>query len=219
MSRRVRTSLLGVALIFGCTILMSACVDRDAQTTVSDVREAALSTEDREAPAGESPASAPEPAQIRLSSAGFVDGGVIPVIYARPGVEGGANVSIPLEWTGAPAKTRSYALALVDMHEMANEWIHWLVVDIDAGVSSLPEGSSRIEMVPGARELQTTFGSPGYEGPEPPIGSGDHEYRATIYALDVEKLEIDSDPDHQEFLAAIEGHVLARGTVTGIFGR
>ncbi len=164
-------------------------------------------------------ASEPEVGAMTLSTTAFEPGAEIPALYARVGVEGGANVSIPYEWSGMPSGTRSLALIVVDLHPIAHEWVHWLVVDMAPNTVALPEGASRIEIPAGARELENTFGEAGYEGPQPPEGSGGHEYRATVYALDVATLDVERNPDHGAFLEAIEGHVLAKGSVSGFFGR
>jgi len=46
------------------------------------------------------------------------------------------NVSPQLSWMGAPSETKSFALSMVDRHPVAGNYVHWLVVDIDAAVTS-----------------------------------------------------------------------------------
>jgi Raf kinase inhibitor-like YbhB/YbcL family protein len=110
---------------------------------------------------------------MQISSSAFQDGGKIPLKYVMPGA-GGQNVSVPLSWTGAPAETESFALAMVDPHPVARNWVHWLVIDIPKNSTSLPEGASGKSMPQGAAELQNSYGKMGYGGPQPPPGSGDH---------------------------------------------
>jgi phosphatidylethanolamine-binding protein (PEBP) family uncharacterized protein len=50
---------------------------------------------------------------MQITSSAFTDGGKIPLPYVMPGA-GGKNVSVPLSWSGAPAGTQSFALAMVD---------------------------------------------------------------------------------------------------------
>lgn len=71
----------------------------------------------------------------------------------------------------------------------------------------------------GALELRNTFGTVGYGGPQPPIGTGAHSYVATIYALDVDKLAVTGSATRDDVLRAMDGHILAAATCTGRFGR
>ena len=48
-------------------------------------------------------------------------------------------------------------------------------------------------MPQGARELQNSYGKPGYGGPRPPEGRGKHPYVVTIYALDTVSLYLERD--------------------------
>lgn len=151
---------------------------------------------------------------LAVTSEAFTAGSRIPAEYGTQRA-GGRNMSIPLSWTGAPDSTRSFAIEVVDMSPAANMWVHWLVADIPASVSDLPGGASGTSMPNGARELDNTFGEPGWGGPQPP--SGIHEYRATVYALDVPQLDLADDSSLDEFRSAIEGHVLASGSITGMY--
>jgi len=155
---------------------------------------------------------------MKLSTTAFTDGGKIPVPYVMPGA-GGKNVSLPLTWSNAPADAKSFALSMVDPHPVARNWVHWLVVNIPPDVNSLAEGASRKKMPPGVRELQSSFGDPGYGGPQPPRGTGDHPYVVTLYALNVPHLDLGPHPTLAAFQKALEGKVLASASITGYFGR
>jgi Raf kinase inhibitor-like YbhB/YbcL family protein len=157
-------------------------------------------------------------AAMKLTSSAFQDGGKIPLQYVMPGA-GGRNLSLPLSWSGAPAGTKSFALSIVDPHPVAQNWVHWLVIDMPAHTTALPEGASGQRMPAGAVELRNSFGSPGYGGPQPPRGSGDHPYVVTLYALSVPKVELRPNTTLAGFKQALEGKVLATGTITGYFGR
>ena len=156
--------------------------------------------------------------KMKLTSTAFTDGGKIPVPYVMPGA-GGQNISLPLAWTDAPAGVKSFALSMVDPHPVARNWVHWLVVNIPPDVHSLAEGASGRKMPPGAQELQNSFGDPGYGGPQPPRGSGDHPYVVTIYALSVPRLDLGRGTTLAAFQKALEGKVLASASLTGYFGR
>jgi len=153
---------------------------------------------------------------MRVQTEAFSDKETIPVRYCMPGA-GGDNVSIPLQWSEVPEGVRSFAVSIIDPHPVANNWIHWLVVNIPSDVRSLPEGASGTNMPSGAKELQNSFGKPGYGGPQPPKGTGEHPYVVTVYALDSESLELDAKAGLDVFQQAIDGHVLDQAEVTGYF--
>lgn len=102
---------------------------------------------------------------------------------------------------------------------MARDWVHWLVVNIPAGMQSLPAGGSTASMPAGARELRNSFGKTGYGGPQPPLGSGPHPYVVTLYALDAVGVDVRDDASLEEFRRAIRPHVLAEAAITGFYER
>lgn len=153
-----------------------------------------------------------------ISSTAFLDGAKIPIDYARLTV-GGMNISPPVSWGNIPAGTRSLALSVVDRHPVARNWVHWLVINVPRGCMGLKEGASRKNMPAGARELRNSFGDIGYGGPQPPPGTGDHPYVFTVYALDVDRLDLPDNVTLQDFMKAIKGHVLGQGSLTGYFAQ
>ncbi len=196
-------AVLTTATILVCsTLLLAACSSSDTPS----------------APSLAPTAPRKEAAMLSLSSPAFENGGLIPVEHANTGVAGGENISIPYEWRGAPEGTRSFALALVDRHPVARSWIHWMVSDIPPDVSGLERGASGSSMPPGAVEHENTFGTKGYGGPQPPPGSGKHEYEAIVYALDIASVDANLRT-LADFDSAIDGHVLASASCSGLFGR
>jgi Raf kinase inhibitor-like YbhB/YbcL family protein len=155
---------------------------------------------------------------MEITSAAFANKGTIPMQYVMPGA-GGKNVSLPLSWSDVPAGTKSLALAIVDPHPVANNWVHWLVINIPPETKGLGAGASRSSMPPGAVELKNSFGETGYGGPQPPKGSGDHPYVVTLYALNAARLELPVPTSLAAFKKVLEGKILATSTVTGMFGR
>jgi Raf kinase inhibitor-like YbhB/YbcL family protein len=155
---------------------------------------------------------------MQITSGAFQEGGKIPSQYVMPGA-GGQNVSVPLSWSGAPAGVQSFALAMVDPHPVARNWVHWLVIDLPPGTTSIPAGASGKAMPAGTVELQNSFGATGYGGPQPPRGSGDHPYVFTLYALSVPKVTLVKTAGLAVFKQALEGKILATATLTGYFGR
>src|SRR5512137_1963995 len=98
---------------------------------------------------------------MEISSSAFKDGEKIPSQYVMPGA-GGKNISIPLAWKNVPPGTKSFALSIVDPHPVAQNWVHWLVIDLPANASSIDEGASRKKMPSGSVELKNSFGDIGY---------------------------------------------------------
>ena len=152
----------------------------------------------------------------------FNDGDKLPEKYANIGVKSGLgqNVSPPFAWDDAPPETKSFALIMVDYQAVSGPFVHWLVVDISAGVSEISEGASLTGQMPsGARELNTDYGRPGYGGARPPAGTGEHGYQTTVYALSDPGLDLSTDTDLAGFEAAIEGKILAAAKVTGVYSQ
>lgn len=202
--------ILAALIILMVAVIFSGCQGKT--NTVDDVNDEAV----EEVGATEQSQEVVE-AHMKLSSRAFEDNGNIPVKYARQGVEGGQNISIPFSWSDAPEGTKSFALAMVDVS--SRNWMHWIVIDIPAETTSIPEGASGVNMPVGAKELVNTFGAVGYGGPEPPAGAGPHKYVTTIYALDSEKLTLPEKPTYNEFLRRIEKRVLAEASIMGLFSR
>lgn len=155
---------------------------------------------------------------MQLSSPAFGDGGRIPDVHVMQAI-GGRNVSLPLAWSDAPAGTRSFALSVVDPHPVANNWVHWLVVNLPPDATALPAGASGRGLPAGAVQLRNGFGRTGYGGPQPPRGSGEHPYVCTVYALDVPTLPVPASATLAQFKRALQGHVLAEASITGRYGR
>lgn len=155
---------------------------------------------------------------MEISSSAFKDGEKIPIQYVMPGA-GGKNVSIPLAWTNVPSGTRSFALSMVDPHPVAQNWVHWLVINIPSNVTVIEEGASRKKMPAGSLELKNSFGDIGYGGPQPPKGTGDHPYVVTIYALNVEKLDLGVSTSLPAFKKVLEGKIIGTVSITGKYGR
>jgi len=161
---------------------------------------------------------------FELKSPAFSNGGTIAEkhVYQGFGCAGG-NLSPALSWSDPPAGTKSFALMVHDPDAPtggAGFW-HWIVYNIPASATGLPEGVGKNGkgLPEGAVEWTTDFGKPGYGGPCPPKGDKPHRYRFTLYALKTEKLEI--APNATASLAGflINANALDNTTLTGVFGR
>jgi hypothetical protein len=155
-----------------------------------------------------------------LTSSAFREGEAIPTIFASTGVLAGKNISPPLSWTHPPHEARSFALACIDRHPIANKWIHWLAIDIPKTATSISAGASRAVDIPtGTQELRNSFGTVGWGGPQPPRSSGKHQYEFLLYALNVDKLNLTPDTTLETFHKAIEGKVIATAKLVGTYAR
>ena len=150
-----------------------------------------------------------------LVSAAFGEGAVIPAKYTCDGVD----VSPALTWSGAPAGTRSFALIADDPDAPAGTWVHWVLYNLPADVSELPENIAKVESLDlgGARQGRNDFRRSGYGGPCPPPGPA-HRYLFKLYAL-AAPLTLKAGAQKRDVEAAMEGHVLATTQLMGTYGR
>jgi Raf kinase inhibitor-like YbhB/YbcL family protein len=150
------------------------------------------------------------PASITLRSPAFADGAAIPERYSCDG----AGVSPPLRWNGVPAGARSLALLMEDPDAPGGTFVHWTLYGVAPDARGLAEGKAPA----GARQGENSFGDSAYGGPCPPQGKGAHRYVFTLYALRDTALP-NAGASPEDVRAAIAGHALARGTLTGRFAR
>ncbi|MTE01286.1 YbhB/YbcL family Raf kinase inhibitor-like protein [Paracoccus sp. YIM 132242] len=135
----------------------------------------------------------------------------------------GDNASPALSWDGAPEGTRSFVIIAEDPDAREPKpFVHWLAYDIPASVTALREGLPTEPSLPdpeGVKQGANAMGSTGYTGPKPPVPDGPHHYHFQVFALDLPSLDLPPAADRAAVLAAMQGHVLAAGTVTGTFDR
>lgn len=155
---------------------------------------------------------------VTLTSPDFTAGGAIPKVSAGLAVEGGKDVSPALVWKGDPPPgTRSWALAMVDTTAPGAGYAHWLVLDIPAGIRSIPLHASGTDAMPsGSAELRNDSGSYGYLGPQPPAGT--HTYVFVLYAMPLEKTGLGRGSSKQLFFGKVAS-ALGATTLTGTFTR
>ena len=152
-----------------------------------------------------------------LTSSDFKNNGAIPDkhVFNSFGCSGG-NVSPELEWTNPPAGTKSFALMVHDPDAPTGSgWWHWVVYNISADTKAIAEGT-----VPkGAAQGNTDFGAPGWGGPCPPPGSGDHHYQFTLFALKVDKLDLPASATAAFVGFNVNANALGKTVLTGIYNR
>ncbi|MBL0373140.1 YbhB/YbcL family Raf kinase inhibitor-like protein [Rhizobium sp. KVB221] len=163
------------------------------------------------AEAGDFQVTSPEFASGTLPQAQFAD---------KMGCTGG-NVSPEIRWSGAPEGTKSFVVTMYDKDAPTGSgWWHWVVVDIPADATSIPAGAGTdaAKLPKGAHMTETDMREVAYLGACPPAGPA-HEYKITVKALKVEKLEIpeNASPALVGFMSNM--NKLAEATIVAKGGR
>jgi len=150
--------------------------------------------------------------QIQLTSPAFAYGEKIPVRYTCEG----DDISPPLQWTGAPVETRSYALIMDDPDAPRGTWVHWVLFNLPGETVELaPAVPTLPELPSGARHGRNTAGDMAYAGPCPPPGKP-HRYFFRLHALDT-LLNLPPGITQQELEQAMVKHILALGIHMGTY--
>lgn len=151
--------------------------------------------------------------EIRMTSAAFEAGGMIPIQYTCDG----QDISPPLSWGDVPEGSASIALVCDDPDAPVGTWVHWVLFDLPPETRNLPENIPAVENLEnGGRHGTNDWHKLGYGGPCPPGGT--HRYYFKIYALD-KKTGLSEDSTKAQLLKAMEGHILAEGELMGRYKR
>ncbi|MET0581897.1 MAG: YbhB/YbcL family Raf kinase inhibitor-like protein [Pseudoxanthomonas sp.] len=196
---------------------------------------------------------------MRIRSDSFENAKPIPAAFAM-GRSGGFsdNRNPHLAWEEVPEGTRSFALLCIDpdaptvpetvgrddmqipVEQPRGDFIHWAMVDLDAGVRAIEAGSCSDGVTakgkrnppgpPGARQglngytgwfagdVDMAGDYFGYDGPYPPFNDlRTHRYFFRLFALDVDRLDVPERFTAADVLGAIQGHVLAEAAVHGTY--
>ena len=120
------------------------------------------------------------------------------------------------------------------------DFFHWVLVDIPADKHSIAEGEFADGVVAGGQQVAHGPGGTrqglndftgwfagdpdmagnyyGYDGPAPPWNDSIiHHYVFTVYALDVDEVDVSGDFTGHDVRAAIEGHVLDQTSIVGTY--
>jgi Raf kinase inhibitor-like YbhB/YbcL family protein len=159
-----------------------------------------------------------EPTSITLTSNLFDDGGFIPRSAAH-GMAGGDNISPDLSWGELPPGTQSLAVTCYDPDAPTTVgFSHWILFNLSPDLTGLASGAGAQGQHPeGSVHGFSDFGERGYGGMAPPAEDPAHHYIFTVYALDVAKIELGPRVSYALFNFGIRGHVIGRGTLTGLF--
>jgi Raf kinase inhibitor-like YbhB/YbcL family protein len=162
--------------------------------------------------------------KFTLTSPTFKNNGALPdkQAFNQMGCTG-ENSSPALAWANPPAGTKSFALMVHDPDAPTGSgWWHWVVYDIPADATSLPEGAGAeggAALPKGAKQGRTDFGTAAYGGPCPPPGSGKHHYNFTLYALKVDKLEVPDGASAAMLGFNANANAIGKAKLTGLYAR
>lgn len=149
---------------------------------------------------------------MRLTSSVFEHEGHIPKKYTCDG----SNINPPLHIDNVPTGAKSLALIMDDPDVPRNlrsdgMYDHWIIFNMPPETHDIPEGHEPI-----GTHGATTAGGTNYVGPCPP--DREHRYFLKLYALDA-RLSLPAKSTKKEVEKAMEGHILAKTELMGIYGR
>jgi Raf kinase inhibitor-like YbhB/YbcL family protein len=152
---------------------------------------------------------------LTLTSSAFSHNGSIPAQYTCEG----NDISPDLSWSDIPPKAKSLVL-IVDDPDAPDPaapkltWVHWVLYNIPANATGLPQAVTAKALPAGTREGLNDWKRTGYGGPCPPIGR--HRYFHKLYALDVVLPDL-GPPTKADIEKAMKGHVLAETQLIGTY--
>ena len=150
---------------------------------------------------------------MHISSPAFENGQTIPILHTCDG----NNISPALDWQFAPPGTESFALIMEDPDASAGTWIHWVIYNIPAASSGLPQGvPPQDQLTDGSLHGLNSWQRIGYSGPCPPGGT--HRYIFNLYAVD-RMLSLNAGLSSADVREAIQTHLLTEAELIGVYQR
>ncbi|MCW4025673.1 MAG: YbhB/YbcL family Raf kinase inhibitor-like protein [Candidatus Bathyarchaeota archaeon] len=143
---------------------------------------------------------------LTVKSKAFEHGKQIPPKYTCDQT----GTSPPLSISGVPKTSKSLTLIMDDPDAPSGTFVHWIIWNIPPQTSEINEDTA-----PGVEGLNSG-GEIGYTPPCPPYGT--HRYVFKIYALDCE-LALSKKSNKQDLEAALQGHVIAKAELLGLYSR
>ena len=145
---------------------------------------------------------------MKIASPAFNENAKIPKIYSKLG----GKQRPPLEISDVPANTKSLVIICHDPDAPVRDgFYHWTVWNVPGKTAEIAGESLPADAVEGI----TSWGRPGWNGPQPPFGT--HRYQFYVYALGT-TLDLPSDTKPKELIAALTPHIISQAVLTGKFG-
>jgi hypothetical protein len=143
--------------------------------------------------------------ELTVKSPAFENNKLIPPKYTCDD----NDVNPPLAIENVPDETKSLVLIVDDPDCPTGTWDHWIVWNIT------PTSKIEENTVPGTEGMNTAR-KHSYGGPCPPWGT--HRYFFKVYALDA-KLNLNPNSNKKDVEKAMQGHILAKGELIGLYRR
>jgi Raf kinase inhibitor-like YbhB/YbcL family protein len=147
-----------------------------------------------------------------LRSPEVVDGGMLPKEFTGDG----ASATLPLEWSGAPEGTKSYALIMYHIDREGKTKWYWILYNIPPGTTSLPKNVNDVGIM-GNNSIngRVEYAPPHSKGP------GAKTYVYTIYALSapVKPKVAPVEVGREVLLAAMQDYILATAELKVVYTR
>ena len=135
----------------------------------------------------------------------------------------GENISPALSWENAPNSTKSFAVTVYDPDAPTGSgWWHWVVFNLSEKVHALKGNAGNIDkkLAPkGSIQSITDFGKAGFGGACNTKRDKPHAYIFTVYALDVAKLDLNSNSPPAMVGYFLNQHSLAKASLISYYGR
>ena len=166
----------------------------------------------QQARAAAEPASQKPSGSFVLRSPAVTDGGALPKEFTGDG----DSASPPLEWSGAPAGTQSYALIMHHTDAKGENVTYWILYNMPATVTSLPKNAQGV----GTLGVSSRGNHAGYSAPHSK-GPGTRVYVFTVYALSlpVPLALPKAGVTKEALLAAVKGKILASADLSTSYTR
>ncbi|MGL5436911.1 MAG: YbhB/YbcL family Raf kinase inhibitor-like protein [Lachnospiraceae bacterium] len=126
----------------------------------------------------------------------------------------GADISPELHLAEIDGRAKSLAVIMNDMGHPVPAYNHWVIWNIPVMMTipgDISHGAQVMEL--GGAVQGRGYGKNRYRGPKPPF-NGSHVYQFNVYVLDC-MLDLPGSSRKRALLAAMEGHILQYGCLSG----
>ncbi len=156
---------------------------------------------------------------LKITSSAFENNKNIPSKYTCDG----KNINPPLIFKNIPSKTKSLVL-IMDDPDIPKEvkksrnievFDHWIIFNIPPSIKKIDENA-----IPEGVIGKNSAGNNNYTSPCPPsqFEPKTHRYFFKLYALDI-VLDLDESANKEEVESSMEGHILEKAELIGLYSR
>jgi Raf kinase inhibitor-like YbhB/YbcL family protein len=164
------------------------------------------------------------PDLFKAWSPDFKDNGLLTADNASEGTSprgpwqcGGKNIAPAINWSGAPADTKSFAVLMDDPDAaMGRGGNHWIIYDIPASATGIKRGEKPEGKFVGGDSGRNKLA---YHGPCNEPGAKAHHFYFMVYALDIAPGVLPKGLTKAEFIEKIKGHNTAEAGISAVYQR